>query len=277
MDVGVVDREARVPDRVALGVLARQVGRRPRRSCRSRSGRPCVQLPQVRQRSATSSQRGFSRLRASRSRMSVGVELPAHRARRRRSTAAPAAARSSALRRRGAAGSARTSAPALAARPRRGGGARRRGSRSAPGRSPLRPSGPVPIETQKQVPRGLEAVDGDDERVLAPRGVVAVGDSGRRGRRGPGSRSRAARRRARRCSASGRSSSGSSSISKPAVAAACLPEPDARREQELLPRVRADRIAEASLVVAALEPVAARRPGSSVQPIGRSAADSSSS
>ena len=39
--------------------------------------------------------------------------------------------------------------------------------------------------------------------------------------------------------------------------AARPPEPDARREQELLPRVRADRVAEARLVVAALEPVAA--------------------
>ena len=37
-----------------------------------------------------------------------------------------------------------------------------------------------------------------------------------------------------------------------------LPQPDAGRQEELLPRVRPDRVAKAGLVVAALEPVAAR-------------------
>ena len=35
--------------------------------------------------------------------------------------------------------------------------------------------GPVSIETQKQVPPGLAAVDGDDERVAPARRVVGVG------------------------------------------------------------------------------------------------------
>ena len=58
--------------------------------------------------------------------------------------------------------------------------------------------------------------------------------------------------------ASGVSSSGSSSIVRPPFSASRAPERDARREEVALPRLRPDGVAEARLVVALLEPVAAR-------------------
>ena len=55
--------------------------------------------------------------------------------------------------------------------------------------------------------------------------------------------------------ASGVSSSGSSSIAGAVAVPSRPPEPHARREEEPLPRVRADGVAEARLVLAPLEPV----------------------
>ena len=123
----------------------------------------------------------------------------------------------------------------------------------------------------------LAAVDGDDERALAPRRVVGV-DVAAADEHAVLDRDRvqvaASARRGTRTAA-------------PAAAPPRPPVPSpfrrARqsrtrgREQELLPRVRPDGVAEERLVVAALEPVACRRPGSSVQPAGRSSAESSSS
>ena len=103
---------------------------------------------------------------------------------------------------------------------------------------------------------GLEAVHGDDERVLAARRVVAVGvaaaeehlvldrDPVQLARAHADERERPVLERFL--------------LDLEAVVPALrTPEPDAGRQEELLPRVRADRVAEARLVVAALEPVAA--------------------
>ena len=58
--------------------------------------------------------------------------------------------------------------------------------------------------------------------------------------------------------ASGVATSGSSRhLERAVVTAPRLPQPHARRKQELLPRVRADRIAEARVIVAALETIRA--------------------
>ena len=106
--------------------------------------------------------------------------------------------------------------------------------------------------------RGLEAVGGHDEGVLPACGVVAIGVAAAEQHaildRDPVQLAGAhAEKRERR------------RIERlllhlePAVPGAPRPEQlDARRKQELLPRVRADRVAEARVVVAALEAI---RPG----------------
>ena len=103
---------------------------------------------------------------------------------------------------------------------------------------------------------GLEAVDGDDERVLAARRVVAVGVAA--------AEEDAVLDRDRVQLAGAHADERERRILErllldleAAVAAPRPPEPDARRKQELLPRVRADRVAEARLVLAPLEPVGA--------------------
>ena len=117
-------------------------------------GQTIVQLPQVRQRSATSSQRGCSRLLASRSRRSSASIVPPHPLAPRRSTDAAAAlevgldrgARRQLGEHLGAALAcpASTRKPVLAVED--------LGQREVVARP--RPSGPVPIETQKHVPPG---------------------------------------------------------------------------------------------------------------------------
>ena len=102
----------------------------------------------------------------------------------------------------------------------------------------------------------LEAVHRDDERVLAPSRVVAVGKAAAEEHAvlnhdplqlaGPNADQRKRRVLERLLL--------DLEAVRPAVR---LPEPHSRRQQELLPRVRADRVAEARLVVAALESVAA--------------------
>ena len=104
---------------------------------------------------------------------------------------------------------------------------------------------------------GLEAVHGDDERVLTARGVVGVGvrpaeehlvldrDPVQLARPHADERQRRAVRLVLL-------------DDEAVVLLARPPEADAGRQQELLPRVRPDRVPEAGLVVAALEPVAAR-------------------
>ena len=101
----------------------------------------------------------------------------------------------------------------------------------------------------------LEAVDGDDEGVLAPRRVVAVGVAT--------AEEDPILDRDRVQLAGAHADEGERRIVErllldleAAVSAAGLPEPDARRAEELLPGMRADREAEARLVVAPLEPVA---------------------
>ena len=136
----------------------------------------------------------------------------------------------------------------------------------------------MPIETQKHVPPGGAAVDGDEERAVAAAGVVALDvgaleedavldrDRVQVARAHAEQRERPLRRRLLdelRCAA--------------VVAAARLPEPHARGQQVALPRVRADRVAEARLVGAALEAVACPASCTSVQPAGSSSAEAISS
>ena len=151
-------------------------------------GHTIVQLPQVRQRLATSFQCGDSRESTSSLRRSTVGHLPAHlrcgsaRPRRRRPRS----------RRARPAGAGRASAPRRRprCRPRRGRSAsvavEAFGQR--PGRSPDPQAGPVPIEAQKHSPPGSVQLTRDDEDLSAP--------ARRRSR--PGARRRPARGRGRR-------------------------------------------------------------------------------
>ncbi len=217
-------------------------------------GQTRVQLPQVRQRVATSSQRSFSRLRASRSRMSVTSSRAAHLLGSARDRGAgrlevcglrrPARQLGEDLR---AALGADLDEQAVRA-------VEDLGQREVVAGLGLRPG---PHRDAEAGAGRLEAVHGDDERVLAPCGVVAVGVAAAEEDpvldRDPVEL------------AGAHSDQGERGVLErllldleAVVASLRAPEPDARREQELLPRVRADRVAEARLVVAALEPVGAR-------------------
>ena len=169
VDVGEVEREAGVPASPALGVA-------PSRSVTSSTvvqkqvGQTIVQLPQVRQRSATSSQRGCSRLR-----QQQVVDA------RRCPAAAPsgAAVRSTTVaggrdgRRRSPArvGQRRPAAPRRArSRPRPGTGGRpSQQLGQAPGRSPPPARGPGAHRDAEAGAAGLAAVDRDDEDAVAAR------------------------------------------------------------------------------------------------------------
>ena len=105
----------------------------------------------------------------------------------------------------------------------------------------------------------LEAVDGDDERVLAPGGVVALDVAGppRKTRSWIVDRVQLARADAQ--NATPLVDAGSSSTSKvAALAPPRLPQPDAGREEKLLPGVRPDRVAEARSSSRRSRPVARR-------------------
>ena len=159
-------------------------------------GQTMVQLPQVRQRSATSSQRGCSRLaaaaRAGRPSASAGPS--------RRPCAATTASRrvQVAVRRR-----ARAAAPPAPRLP-----ASRAGLDEKPvlalgdlGQRQVESGlglGPGVHRDAEAGPARLAAVDRDDEGALAPRLRSADRRARRRGTPGPGWRSPAARRRARR-------------------------------------------------------------------------------
>ncbi len=126
--------------------------------------------------------------------------------------------------------------------PRRGSGARRRAARSATRSKPLSARGPVPIETQKHVPPGVAAVDGDEERALAAERRSRARRRRPRGRRGPGSRSRAGRTSARRAARAAGRAAAPPTITGAAPSAAAARQRRTRDGQELpLPRVRADR------------------------------------
>ena len=187
--------------------------------------------------------------------------VPAHLLAPRRSTAAPAASRSPALGRPASGRSAQHLGAALAARPRRGSGARRRASRSARGRSPPRPSGRCPSSRRSRSPPGSKQLTATMNASFAARGVVAVGVRPAEEHAGPGSRSRAARRSARRGT---RAAGPSAAPPRRRSRRRCARARQSRTrggQQELLPRVRPDRVAEARLVVAALEAVACPPPG----------------
>ena len=128
-----------------------------------------------------------------------------------------------------------------------------------------RASGPPPTPVQKQSVGGVAAVDGDEERVGAPGGVVgvlvlaadedAILDRDRR---------ELARPDAEECGWAGIGHlvvDGEAAVLPPR-----LPEAHARRQQLGLPRVGADRVAEERLVVAPGEPVLRR--GLLVRPAG---------
>ena len=135
-------------------------------------GQTIVQLPQVRQRSATSSQRGCSRLAVQQLAHIVGPHLPAHvafgpRGRVGRERAVP--------RRRPARAAPGAAAPRRArCRPRPGIHARSPSSSVSARSKPASAFGPVFIDTQKHVPPACAAVHRDDERALAPRLVVRI-------------------------------------------------------------------------------------------------------
>ena len=216
-------------------------------------GQTSVQLPQVRQRSATSSQRGCSRFVAEQVADVGGVELAAH----------PGSGALGLRRRLGAVGvgrggrvevgqnllallAPRLDREVLAALEQLGedqvvaGIGRRAG----------------PHRGAEARPAGLVAVDGDEEDVLAPGRVVAVGvaaaeqDTVLHRDRGQLARLDAEEGELARVH-------GLLIDLEPVPALRRAPEPHARREQILLPRGRPGGVAEARVVVAALEPVAA--------------------
>ena len=160
-------------------------------------GQTIVQLPQLRQRSATSSQRGCSALPTSRSRMpSVSRRRPIEAAVR--SVCSPASRRSPAAAGR-AGSSASTSLPALAA------GLDEEAvpvvvdaARSARGRArPVTARAGVHRDAEAR-PARAGAVDRHEEGVRGDGPRSPGRRSGRRGRRGPGSRPRAGRTSGRR-------------------------------------------------------------------------------
>ena len=215
-------------------------------------GQTIVQLPQVRQRSATSSQRSDSRLsRSSAARSGSGICRPIR----------PAAARTAsaglgALRRRPAGGRSRPSTRAafLGADV---------GDETVPGVvDPLGQRqvvagpglGPVPIEAQKQTPPGSVQPAATTNRPAPAPSEPGVGvraaaqDPAQDGDRGQVT---ARARRGRR--------SRTALFRGGEPAAVRRPQPLPRRVQELLPGLRAGRVAEHGLVAAAAQPVPARR------------------
>ena len=221
-------------------------------------GHTIVQFPQVRQRSATSSQRGCSRLSASRSRRSpASISRPIR-------SAAPSIARSA------ASTSLRAAARAGSSREHLGAALRARfdeqsvlavddlGQREVVPCLGLRPR---PHRDAEARAARLEAVDGDDERALSSCGVVAVDDP-------PADehpvldldRVELARAHADECEQC-RLERLLVDLERAFAVLGRLPEPGPSREEELLPRVRPDRVAEARLVVAPLQSIRARRPG----------------
>ncbi len=119
-------------------------------------------------------------------------------------------------------------------------------------------SGPAAQRGAEAEVRGVAAVDGDDEHVGAPRGVVGVLEAAAeehavldRDRRDLARLHAEKRRRLRRRRLLLDRES--------AVAAARLPEAHARGQELALPRVRPDRVAEDGVVVAPREPVGAGR------------------
>jgi hypothetical protein len=104
----------------------------------------------------------------------------------------------------------------------------------------------------------LEAVDRDEEGALAARGVVAIGEAAAHEdpilRRDRVELARAHAQKRERCLVDGLLLDVEATI----PVAARLPESNARRQQVLLPGMRPHGIAEPSLVLASLEPVAAR-------------------
>ena len=152
VDVGVVDREARVPAARPLRLVAREVGDvLDARAEAGRADQRAVAAGQAARRRRRPSARARGCARAGRGGRWCRAVGPS--ARRRRSTARPAASRSASV-----AARARQLGQDLGAALGPGLDEEavrlRRGSRSAPGRSRLSAFGPVPIETQKQVPAG---------------------------------------------------------------------------------------------------------------------------
>ena len=130
-------------------------------------GQTIVQLPQVRQRAATSSQRGCSALRVEQLPEVDRVERRGPSALRRARATAPARARSVAGGRRGAAPRRAPRRPARS-RPRPGSGAgRRRAARSAPGRSRVSARRPGAHRDAEAGGSRVAAAHRDDEGVGA--------------------------------------------------------------------------------------------------------------
>ena len=172
VDVRVVHGVARVPAAPSLGALRRARTLTSSTEVQKHVGQTRVQFPQLRHRSAVAAKRGCSTLRASRSRRSNDSTL------RPISAIASCVTRSAASTSSAVAGS-RHAGPRAPRRRDRSPSRRRTGARSPTSSvsarsNPLSARGPVPIEAQKHVPPGHAAVDGDEERSLAARGVVAL-------------------------------------------------------------------------------------------------------
>ena len=219
-------------------------------------GHTIVQLPQVRQRSATSSQRGCSRLAEEQVADARGVHLAAHLLRRR--------------------GRVRGTPPRSSSGPRR----RRRelrqhvrallaaglddevvavvehlGERQVEARVRSRPRAHRDAEAR---PARLAAVHGDDERSVT--GTDAVEDRHRVQLARPHADEGVARAWLRLLELGQRA----------VLAEPGAPQPHLRRQLELLPRVRPDGVAEQRVVVAALAAGSGRRPARrSSRPAGR--------
>ncbi len=167
-------REAGIPAPRARRSRRRRDRWCPRPMVQKQVGQTMVQLAQVRQRSATSSQRGCSRLRASSSCRSSARMAAAHAGAPSAATTASALAISS-LRRRAMRQRRRAPPcppPSPASTRKDAGRVDELGQREIETRR--RPSGPCSIETQKQVPPASPQLTATMKALLAPRPVMRV-------------------------------------------------------------------------------------------------------